>query len=114
MKFTEKSLTQPGMAFTAADLLRRSKNGTMPAVYQESQPYDFEDFYSDGKQVTYSEQESYDGEPLPSFPTLEDLFELRDRAKDLKNDTNMLIKKHLEDELKAKQTNTSIENNETL
>lgn len=70
MKFTEISQTQPGQAYTASDLIRRSLNGTMPAIYKEG-TYEAEE----GK--SYEEQEK-DDFFLDSEPQLEDLSELKD------------------------------------
>lgn len=100
--FTEKSQTQPGLAFTGAELLRRSLNGTMPAIYQDASPYDFEDVVN-GKQITYAEQEIWDVEPLPAFPSLEEVFEMREMAQRTLSDANRLIKKHLEQENKVEE-----------
>lgn len=112
VKFTEKSLTQPNQAFTATELIRRSVNGTMPAVYTEGLAYDFEDFVN-GKQVTYWEQEYGDVDPIPSFPQLEDIFEMRDLAKESNSKANYLIKKHLEEEQKQEASTSIVENTTT-
>lgn len=102
----EKSKTQPGMAYSATELLRRSQNGTMPSIYQEGMAYDFDDFVN-GKQQTFADQELYDVEPIPAYPSLEDIFEMREQAKATLNNVNRLIKKHLEDEKKLGESTPS-------
>lgn len=69
MKFTEKSLTQPGQAYSAGEIIRRSLNGTMPAIYHDGS-YDL-------KEDLYENQES-DDSFIDSEPQLEDVAALQE------------------------------------
>lgn len=98
--FTSKSMTVPGQSFSAGELIKRSTNGTMPPIFMEAVPYDFDDVVN-GKQVTYDYQEQFDCDPLPAFPQIEDIFTLRDQAAQALNKANYLIKKQAEREQQA-------------
>lgn len=75
MKFTEKSITQPGQAYSARDLIRRSLNGTMPAIFRQGS-YDL-------NEDSYEVQES-DDSFIDSEPQLEDLAALKDNLSDVR------------------------------
>lgn len=76
--FTDPSLTEPGMAFSGAELMRRSANGTMPAIYHDHVPYDFEEPDEDdttSPRRSYLQQESQtDFAPLPTYPNFDDVL----------------------------------------
>ena len=108
--FTEKSQTTPNRAYSAGELLRRATNGTMPPIYQEAVPYDFDDIVN-GKHVTYDYQEQFDCDPVPAFPQIEDIFAMRDQAQQALNNANMLIKKQLEAEKEKEQATVTTEPN---
>ena len=82
MKFTEKSKTQPGMAFSCRELVTRSLNGTMPAIYHEGS-FDC----PDGAGVTFLKQEEISGDVFPpQNPQLEDVSMMNDDFNKLKTD----------------------------
>lgn len=84
MKFIEKSLTQPGQAFSARDLIRRSLNGTMPAIFRQGS-YDLDE-------DTYDNQEA-DDVFLDSEPQLEDIAALKDNIDDVREAVDNYVAK---------------------
>lgn len=78
MKFTEKSITQPGQAYSARDLIRRSLNGTMPAIFHQGSY----DLYEDEK--GFQHQEDSDDLFIDLEPQLEDLAALQENMSDVR------------------------------
>lgn len=75
MIFTEKSLTQPGMAFSAKAIIKRSQNGTLPAIYQNGS-YELSE---DNKGYIHQEK---DDVFVDDYPQLEDVVAFREKSRD--------------------------------
>lgn len=76
--FTDVSLTEPGMAFSGSELMRRSANGTMPPIYHDHVPYDFEEPDDDDttspRRNYLQQEEATNFEPLPVYPNFDDVL----------------------------------------
>lgn len=87
--FTDPSLTEPGMAFSGAELMRRSANGTMPPIYHDHVPYDFEepdDEDTTSPRRSYLQQESETNfAPLPTYPNFDDVLASKNTVERVKD-----------------------------
>lgn len=88
MKFNGKSKTEPGLAYSAHDLIRRSLNGTMPNIYSEGS-------YDLNEGLTYDQQEIYSS-VIPDSPDLVELFNIVQDYKQKSESINDAVKRFIE------------------